>query len=80
MQNIMNNHKNITLNNGVEMPVLGLGTFKMTERKVVIQSVKKDLELAYRHIDTALTIKTKQVLAYPIFIFIIWNHCLQAVK
>ena len=31
----------ITLNNGVEIPTLGLGTFKMPEGKVVIQSVRK---------------------------------------
>jgi len=50
----MNNQMKITLTNGVEIPTLGLGTFKMPEGKVVIQSVRKALELGYRHIDTAV--------------------------
>ena len=49
----------ITLNNGVEIPTLGLGTFKMPEGKVVIQSVRKALELGYRHIDTAAYYKNE---------------------
>ena len=49
----------ITLNNGVEIPILGLGTFKMPEGKVVIQSVRKALELGYRHIDTAAYYKNE---------------------
>ena len=55
----MNNQIIITLNNGVEMPMLGLGTFKMPEGKVVVQSVKKALELGYRHIDTAAYYKNE---------------------
>lgn len=49
----MNNQIRIKLNNGVEIPMLGFGTFKIPEGKVVIQSVEKALELGYRHIDTA---------------------------
>ena len=55
----MNNQIRITLNNGVEMPMLGFGTFKMPEGKVVIQSVRKALELGYRHIDTATYYKNE---------------------
>ena len=55
----MNNQIRITLNNGVEMPMLGFGTFKMPEGKVVIQSVRKALEFGYRHIDTATYYKNE---------------------
>ena len=59
MNRNMNNQIRITLNNGVEMPILGFGTFKMPEGKVLIQSVKKALELGYRHIDTAAYYKNE---------------------
>ena len=55
----MNNQIRITLNNGVEMPMLGFGTFKIPEGKVAIQSVKTALELGYRHIDTAAYYKNE---------------------
>lgn len=44
---------NKTLANGVEMPYLGLGVFKMTERDETIQAIKTALEVGYRAIDTA---------------------------
>jgi diketogulonate reductase-like aldo/keto reductase len=55
----MNNQIRITLNNGVEIPMLGFGTFKIPDGKVVIQSVKKALELGYSHIDTAAYYKNE---------------------
>ena len=55
----MNNQIRITLNNGVEMPILGFGTFIIPEGKVVIQSVRKALELGYRHNDTAAYYKNE---------------------
>jgi diketogulonate reductase-like aldo/keto reductase len=42
----------ITLNNGVEMPVLGLGVFQMTDDEAY-RAVSQALEIGYRHIDTA---------------------------
>ncbi|MFD5804680.1 aldo/keto reductase [Streptomyces sp. NPDC127020] len=42
----------LTLNNGVEMPALGLGVFQ-TPPDETIAAVKDALELGYRHIDTA---------------------------
>jgi len=42
----------ITLNNGVEMPALGLGVFQ-TPPDVTITVVEAALRLGYRHIDTA---------------------------
>lgn len=41
------------LNNGVEMPYLGLGVFKMTNRDETLQAIQKAIEVGYRHIDTA---------------------------
>ncbi|GAA3808336.1 aldo/keto reductase [Streptomyces coacervatus] len=42
----------ITLNNGVEMPALGLGVFQ-TPPDVTSAAVEEALRLGYRHIDTA---------------------------
>lgn len=42
-----------TLANGVAMPYLGLGVYKMTEREEAIQAMIKALEIGYRAIDTA---------------------------
>jgi len=46
--------KTIKLNNGVEMPLLGLGTFKMTEKGEAYHAVVEALKAGYRHIDTAM--------------------------
>ncbi|MCL2557712.1 MAG: aldo/keto reductase [Treponema sp.] len=43
----------VKLNNGVEMPYLGLGTFRMKDGEEAYSAVKWALELGYRHIDTA---------------------------
>lgn len=42
-----------TLSNGVKMPWLGFGTYKIENGDVVTQSVKEALRIGYRHIDTA---------------------------
>ena len=39
--------------NGVDMPVFGLGVYKMTEPEETLQAIQKALEVGYRHIDTA---------------------------
>lgn len=41
------------LENGVLMPRIGLGVYKMTDRKETIQAITKALETGYRSIDTA---------------------------
>lgn len=43
----------VKLNNGVQMPVLGLGTYKVTDPSECLSSVRDALELGYRMIDTA---------------------------
>ena len=42
----------VTLNNGVEMPLLGFGVFQ-TPSDVTTAAVEEALRLGYRHIDTA---------------------------
>ncbi len=42
-----------TLNNGLKMPWLGFGVFKVPEGEEVENSIKSALETGYRHIDTA---------------------------
>lgn len=42
-----------TLNNGVEIPVVGFGTWQTPDGDVAYQSVKDALAAGYRHIDTA---------------------------
>lgn len=45
--------KEIKLNNGHMMPVLGIGTFKMPDNNVAEEAVKTALNNGYRLIDTA---------------------------
>lgn len=45
--------KKITLNNGVEMPILGFGVFQITNLEECEQSVLTAIESGYRLIDTA---------------------------
>lgn len=49
-----------TLNNGREMPVLGLGTYKIGRSdKEVYRAVRSALDAGYRHIDTATLYKNE---------------------
>lgn len=50
----------IILNNGVEIPKLGFGTWKSTEGEEAYQAVLKALEVGYRHIDTARIYKNEE--------------------
>lgn len=43
---------NVTLNNGVQMPILGFGVFQIPLDETE-QAVATALEVGYRHIDTA---------------------------
>lgn len=49
----MNLQSTKTLTNGIEMPLLGLGVYKMTEREETLQAIDKALKVGYRAIDTA---------------------------
>ena len=44
----------VELSNGVQMPVLGLGTWQVAEGDQARRTVAEALELGYRHIDTAM--------------------------
>ena len=50
----------IVLNNGVEMPVIGFGVFRIKEGEEVVQSVKWALGAGYRSIDTAMIYKNEE--------------------
>ena len=43
----------IKLNNGVEMPLFGLGTWEISEGETIINAVQLAISNGYRHIDTA---------------------------
>lgn len=45
--------KSLTLNNGVQIPDIGFGTWQTPDGKTAIQAVLCALENGYRHIDTA---------------------------
>ncbi|MBU7591228.1 aldo/keto reductase [Metabacillus halosaccharovorans] len=49
-----------TLHNGVEMPWIGLGVFKVQDGEEVVRSVKSALEAGYRSIDTAAIYKNEE--------------------
>ena len=48
-----NSNARVKLNNGVEMPVIGLGVFQVEDGQIVIDSVKAAIRNGYRSIDTA---------------------------
>jgi len=56
----MNITSKVKLNNGVEMPWLGLGVFLSKEGTEVENAVKVALENGYRHIDTAAIYKNER--------------------
>lgn len=45
--------KNVTLNNNQQIPILGLGTFKLAGKETIEKAVTYSIEVGYRHIDTA---------------------------
>jgi 2,5-diketo-D-gluconate reductase A len=47
------NMKNVTLNNGVKMPILGVGVYQVPDYEECKKTVSDALEVGYRSIDTA---------------------------
>lgn len=45
--------KTVKLSNGIEVPILGFGTFQITDPKEAEKSVIEAIKAGYRHIDTA---------------------------
>ncbi|MCO0597310.1 aldo/keto reductase [Peribacillus butanolivorans] len=50
----------ITLHNGVKMPQLGFGVFKVKNGSETVESVKKAIEVGYRSIDTAAVYENEE--------------------
>ncbi len=49
----INLHSKKRLINGVEMPYIGLGVYKMTDKEETIEAISKAISIGYRAIDTA---------------------------
>lgn len=45
--------QSVALNNGIAMPILGLGVYQSAPGRETRQAVKAALEIGYRHVDTA---------------------------
>ena len=56
----------VTLNNGVEMPILGLGVYQLTEPGECERVVSDALELGYRSIDTAASYRNEEAVGRAI--------------
>ena len=56
----------VTLNNGVEMPILGLGVYHLTEPGECERVVSEALELGYRSIDTAASYRNEEAVGRAI--------------
>lgn len=52
--------KNYQLNNGVQIPVLGFGTWQAQDGEEAYQAVREALAAGYRHIDTAAVYKNEE--------------------
>lgn len=50
----------VRLSNGVYIPMLGFGTFKVADGQAVVDSVKEALRIGYRHIDTAAAYENEE--------------------
>jgi 2,5-diketo-D-gluconate reductase A len=60
-----NNVPNVTLNNGVEMPILGFGVFQIPEEDTE-QAVVDALSVGYRHLDTAASYMNEEAVGRAI--------------
>ena len=49
----LNINSKVKLNNGVEMPLFGLGTWEISEGETIVNAVQLAISNGYRHIDTA---------------------------
>jgi 2,5-diketo-D-gluconate reductase A len=58
--------KTVELNNGVEMPVLGFGTYQIDDLDVCEQSVSEALDTGYRLIDTAAAYQNEEAVGRAI--------------
>jgi len=52
--------QNVKLNNGLEMPMLGYGVFRVEDGQNAVESIKVALESGYRSIDTAAAYRNEK--------------------
>ncbi|TBU02013.1 aldo-keto reductase [Hamiltosporidium magnivora] len=52
--------KKVKLNNGKEIPIIGLGTWRINGKEYIRNSITSALEIGYRHIDTAWVYENEQ--------------------
>ena len=52
--------QNVTLNNGVEIPILGFGVFQITDATECERCVVDAIQTGYRHIDTAASYQNEE--------------------
>jgi len=52
--------QNVTLNNGVEIPILGFGVFQIADAAECEQCVVDAIQAGYRHIDTAASYQNEE--------------------
>ncbi len=57
---------NVTLNNGVEMPILGFGVFQIADLKECEKCVNDAIEVGYRLIDTAAAYQNEEAVGAAI--------------
>lgn len=58
--------KNVTLNNGVEMPILGFGVFQISDMAECENSVYEAIQAGYRLIDTAASYQNEEAVGRAI--------------
>jgi diketogulonate reductase-like aldo/keto reductase len=58
--------QNVTLNNGLEMPILGFGVFQMTDLQECERSVVDAIQVGYRLIDTAASYENEEAVGRAI--------------
>ena len=56
----------VTLNNGVEMPILGFGVFQVSDAEVCERSVYEAIRTGYRLIDTAASIENFNIFDFEL--------------
>lgn len=58
--------RSVTLNNGIEMPIIGLGVYQMTDLEQCEQSVMDAISAGYRLIDTAASYMNEEAVGRAI--------------
>ena len=58
--------KNVKLNNGVEMPILGFGVFQVSDLKICEKAVADAIEVGYRLFDTASVYENEEAVGNAI--------------